>query len=49
MSYLNTTTANTQQTLKLGDMQTLIQILEVTVPCSNNPLKTQRRTGFLAT
>ena len=38
MSYLNMTTANAQQTLKLGDMQTLNTNFEVTVPCSNNPL-----------
>ena len=40
MSYLNMTTANTQQTLKLGDMQKLNTNFEVTVPCSNNTWKT---------
>ena len=49
MSYLNMTTANTQQTLKLGDMQKLNTNFEVTVPFSNNTLKTQHLTGCLAT
>ena len=49
MSYLNMTTTSTQQTLKLGDMQKLNTNLEVTVPSSNNTLKTQHLTGYLAT
>ena len=44
MSHLNLTTANTQQTLKVGDMQTLNTNFEVTVT-----LKTQHLTGCLAT
>ena len=43
------TTANNQQTLKLVDMQKLNTNFEVTVPCSNNTLKTQHLTGCLAT
>ena len=43
------TTANNQQTLELGDMQKLNTNFEVTVPTSNNTLKTQHLTGFLAT
>ena len=35
------TTANTQQTLKLGDMQKLNTNFKVTIPCGNNTLKTQ--------
>ena len=49
MSYFNMTTANNQQTLKLGDMQKLNTNFEVTVPRSNNTLKTQHLTGCLAT
>ena len=49
MSYLNMTTANTQQTLEVGDMQKLNTNFKVTVPCSNNTLKTRHLTGFLAT
>ena len=39
MPYLNMTTANTQQTLKVGDMPKLNTNFEVTVPCSNNTLE----------
>ena len=49
MSYLNMTTANTQQTLKVGDMQTLNTNFEVTALFINNTLKTQHLTGCLAT
>ena len=35
MSSLNMTTGNTQQTLKLGDMQKLNTNFEVTVPVIN--------------
>ena len=43
MSYLNLTTANNQQTLKLGDMQKLNTNLEVTVPCSIGGLVNAKR------
>ena len=49
MSYLNMTTINIQQTLKLGDMQKLNTKFEVAVVSSNNILKTQHLTGCLAT
>ena len=48
MSYLNMTTANNQQTLKLGDMQKQNTNFEVTVLCSNNTLKTQHLIGCLS-